>query len=103
VFGLFSDILRRMDEHEWARRLRAGMGGRHLWRLRYKTAIATAVDLLAVGNEMSGAMTDAIMGDASDAVGCLLRMAGELLFAAARLLSEGEHYAGWGFDTVLTQ
>jgi len=92
-----------MDEHEWARRLRAGIGDRRLWRLRSKTAIATALDLIAVGNEMSGAMADASTGDATDAVGCLLRMGGELLFAAARLLSEGEHYAGCALLRQVTE
>ena len=66
-----SDILGRMDDHEWARRLRAGIGGRRLGSLRHKTAIATAVDLLAVGNrDVPSAMAAANTGDATDAVGC---------------------------------
>lgn len=74
-----------------------------MWRLRRKTAIATAVDVIAVGDDMSGAMVDASTGDATNAVGCLLQMAGELLYAAARLLSDGEHYAGCALLRQVTE
>lgn len=83
-----------MNEREWAEKLRAGIGGRHLWRLRHKTAIGTALDLIALGKRMSGALEDERTGDDTYAVGCLLRMAGELLLASAELLSDGRQYAG---------
>ena len=48
-------------------------------------------------------MAAANAGDATDAVGSMLRMAGELLFAAARLLSKGEHYAGCALLRQVTE
>ncbi len=92
-----------MDEREWAERLRAGMGGRHLWRLRYKTAIATALDLIAVGKQMSGTLADERTVDDTYAVGCLLQMAGELLLASAGLLSNGQQYAGAALLRQITE
>ena len=41
-----------MDQREFANRLKAGIGGSKLWRLRRKTAIATAHDLIAVGHNL---------------------------------------------------
>jgi hypothetical protein len=92
-----------MDEREWAERLKAGIGGRKLWRLRYKTAIATALDLIAVGKQMSGPLDDERTGDDTYAVGCLLQMAGELLLASAGLLSDGQQYAGAALLRQITE
>ncbi len=92
-----------MDEHEWAERLRAGVGGRQSWCLRDKTAASTALDFIAVGNEISRPAVGANKWDAADAVGFLLQMAGELLRAAARLLSDGEQYAGCALLRQVTE
>lgn len=92
-----------MDEREWEDRLRGGIGGRRLGRLRYKTAVATAIDLIEVGTEMSNATSDISAADATDAVGYLLRMAGELTRAAATMLSKGEHYAGCALLRQITE
>ncbi len=83
-----------MNEQEWATRLKAGIGGRKLWRLRRKAAIATARDLIAVGQRMAHAAPNGKMLDSVDSMGLLLQMAGELMFASANLLSEREIYAG---------
>jgi len=81
-----------MDE-TFRSRLEAGVGGVELWKLRKATAIATAEGLLQTGV----ALSEWGVGDSVDAVramGSLLRMAGELGGAAARLLSGKDHYAG---------
>jgi len=83
-----------MDEHEWVKRLRAGIGGRKLWRLRRKTAIATASDLISVGQMMAQAEPNDGTLDSIDAMGLLLGMTGELMLASANLLSESQVYAG---------
>lgn len=83
-----------MDEQELAKRLRDGVGGRKLWRLRCKTAVATARDLTAVGQEMVEAGPNDKMLETVNAMGFLLQMTGELMFASANLLSKGEFYAG---------
>src|SRR2546425_366006 len=83
-----------MNEQEWARGLKAGIGGRKLWRLRRKAAIATARDLIAVGQRMAHAAPNGKMLDSVDSMGLLLQMAGELMFASANLLSERKIYAG---------
>lgn len=83
-----------MDEQEWANRLKAGTGSSKLWRLRKKTAIATARDLVAVGQGMVDAASNGRTLDSVDAMGLLLQMAGELMLASANLLSNGELYAG---------
>src|SRR5260370_2606584 len=83
-----------MDEGKWAEQWRAGIGGQKWRRLRNKTAPATALDFVTVGNEMAGSTADPTRGDAVDGIGFLLQMAGELVLAAGRLLSDGENYAG---------
>jgi hypothetical protein len=57
--------------------------------------LKTGHDFIAVGTAMS--VSDDVDDDASNAiqaVGLLLRIAGELAAAAGRMSSEGEHYAG---------
>src|SRR6267143_4655906 len=44
-------------ENEWHLRLRAGVGGPKLWRLRKSTIVKTARDFIAVGTAMSGLPT----------------------------------------------
>jgi hypothetical protein len=83
-----------MDQREFANRLNAGIGGSKLWRLRRKTAIATARDLIAVGHRIVGAVPSEGALDSVDAMGFLLQMAGELMLASANLLSNREIYAG---------
>jgi hypothetical protein len=91
---LLTRAISAMDEQEWAKRLRAGIGGRNLWRLRRKAAVATARDLVAVGQKMAGGNPNEKTLDSVDAIGFLLQMTGELMFASANLLSKGEFYAG---------
>ena len=84
-----------MDESEFRSRLRAGVGGPDLWNLRRDTALHTTRAFSAVGQAMV-IRTD-LNGDHGEAVramGALLQMAGELGFAASRMLSGDEHYAG---------
>jgi hypothetical protein len=83
-----------MNEQEWTTRLKVGIGGRKLWRLRRKAAIATARDLISVGQRMAHAAPHGKTLDSVDSMGLLLQMAGELMFASANLLSEREIYAG---------
>ena len=83
-----------MDQREFANRLKAGIGGSKLWRLRRKTAIATARDLIAVGHRIVGDVSSEGALDSADAMGFLLQMAGELMLASANLLSNREIYAG---------
>jgi hypothetical protein len=83
-----------MNDQEWAERLRAGVGGPRLWALRKVTAAETAIDFIAVGQMMPRPLVDENTSDETDAIGFLLQMAGELLFASGRLLAGGEHYAG---------
>jgi len=83
-----------MDETEWQKRLLAGISGPRLWSLRKRTAMETARDFIKVGISMSRPELDEKTRDAVHAVGLLLQMAGELVFAAGRLLSDREHYAG---------
>jgi hypothetical protein len=85
---------RPMDEQEWAKRLKAGIGGRNLWRLRWKVAVATALDLIAVGRKMARADANGNTLDSVDAMGFLLQMTGKLMFASANLLSKRQYYAG---------
>jgi hypothetical protein len=92
-----------MDEQEWAKRLRAGVGGRSLWRLRRKVAVATARDLMAVGQAMLHADANKKTLDSIDAMGALLQMTGELIFASANLLSNGGFYAGAALLRQLTE
>jgi hypothetical protein len=83
-----------MNEQEWVTRLKAGIGGHKLWQLRRKTAIATARDLIAVGQKMADTAPNRNVLDSVDSMGVLLQMAGELMFASANLLSAREIYAG---------
>ncbi len=85
-----------MDDTELRSRLRLGIRGPRLWRLRRRTAMKTARDFIKVGTLMSRPveMDKESARDAIHAVGLLLQMAGELAFAAGRLLSNREHYAG---------
>jgi hypothetical protein len=84
-----------MDELEWQKRLRQGIGGSKLWSLRQRTATRTARDFVDIGTSMSQpAKSNAGSQAAIQAIGLLLQMAGELALAAARLLSSREHYAG---------
>jgi len=84
-----------MDDNELANRLTEGVGGPELWRLRRNTAYATGRNFEAVGELLEAA------ADPKDevykqifAVSMLLRMAGELTTASARMLSTGQYYAG---------
>lgn len=84
-----------MDASVFQSRLRAGVGGPDLWGLRKETALHTTKALSAVGWAMTS-RTDVTGddGEAVRAIGALLQMAGELGFAAGRMLSGREHYAG---------
>jgi len=76
-------------------RLAAGVGGPDLWTLRRETALQTTKALSELGVALL--TRDDLTGDDGDAVraiGALLQMAGELGFAASRMLSSNEHYAG---------
>lgn len=84
-----------MDASVFQSRLRAGIGGPDLWNLRKETALRTTRSLLTVGKEMAG--RDDLTGEDGEAVramGAVLQMAGELGYAAGRMLSGKEHYAG---------
>ena len=84
-----------MDHTQFKSRLAAGVGGPDLWNLRRETGLQTAKAFQSVGRHMAS-LTN-VPGDDGDAVramGCLLQMAGELAFAASRMLSTSEHYAG---------
>jgi hypothetical protein len=85
-----------MDNTEFQLRLRAGVGGPRLWRLRKRTAIKTARDFIEVGTLMSRLVkSDQVpVRDAIHAVGLLLQMVGELAYAAGRMLSDREYYSG---------
>lgn len=66
-----------------------------MWALRRETAMLTGASLAGVGLAMSSRYDLAGEdGETVRAMGSLLQMAGELAFAAGRLLSDGEHYAG---------
>jgi hypothetical protein len=85
-----------MIDAEFQSRLRAGIGGPRLRRLRKRTAIATAQDFVKVGTLMvrpAGTDRESVR-EAVHAVGLLLQTVGELAFAAGRQLSGREHYAG---------
>ncbi len=76
-------------------RLRAGVGGKELWDLRKETAMVTGASFVGIGLAMSSRHDlPGQDGEAVRAMGSLLQMAGELAFAAGRMLSDGEHYAG---------
>lgn len=92
-----------MDEQEWTNRLKAGIGGSKLWRLREKTAISTARDLIAVGQGMVGVASNRTALDSVDAMGFLLQMAGELMRASASLLSDRDLYAGAALLRQITE
>lgn len=92
-----------MDQQEWAKRLRAGIGGPKLWRLRRKTAVATARDLIAVGKKMVRTDANQNTPDSADVMGFLLQMTGELMFSSANLLSGGQHYAGAALLRQITE
>jgi hypothetical protein len=84
-----------VDETQFQSRLSAGVGGPDLWDLRKEIGLHTAKAFQAVGRHM--ASRTSLPGDDGDAVramGNLLQMAGELAFAASRMLSGNEHYAG---------
>jgi hypothetical protein len=84
-----------MDASVFQSRLRAGIGGPDLWNLRKETGLHTSQSFSEVGRAMAS-RTD-LTGDDGEAVramGALLQMAGELGFAASRMLSGKEHYAG---------
>jgi hypothetical protein len=84
-----------MDASVFQTRLAAGVGGPDLWNLRKETALHVTKAFSAVGRAM--ASRSDLSGDDGEAVramGTLLQMAGELGFAASRMLSGNEHYAG---------
>jgi hypothetical protein len=84
-----------MDPSVFQARLRAGVGGQNLWNLRKETALYVTQSFSAVGLAMAS-RTD-LTGDDGEAVRAMvavLQMAGELGFAAGRMLSGEEHYAG---------
>jgi hypothetical protein len=85
-----------MDDTEFQSRLRTGVGGPKLWRLRKRTTTKTARDFIEVGTVMSRLVeSDQVsVRNAIHAVGLLLQMVGELAFAAGRMLSDREYYAG---------
>ena len=84
----------QVDQRRWQDRLVAGIGGPELSSLRTKVARTTALGLIEAGSEMSRPDVTENIGNEVDAVGFLLQMAGELGFAAGRLLTIGQHYAG---------
>jgi len=84
-----------MDEAVFQSRLKVGIGDSDLWKLRKKTAFLTTQAFSLVGQALRS-RTD-LTNDDSEAIlamGTLLQMAGELGFAASRMLSGKEHYAG---------
>src|SRR2546423_16599 len=83
-----------MDDSVFRSRLSEGVGGIEMWTLRKVTSQLTAEALLTVGVALSAHRAVGSDGDAVRAMGSLLRMAGELGAAAARMLSGKEHYAG---------
>jgi hypothetical protein len=84
-----------MDESVFQSRLKAGVGDPDLWNLRKETALSVTQSFSLVGRAMAS-RTDLTgdVGEAVRAMGTLLQMAGELGFAASRMLSGEEHYAG---------
>src|SRR5262245_10268378 len=83
-----------MEDTEFGFRLESCIGGVALWKLRKATAQHTADGLIVVGLVMSAHSTIGNDGDGVRAMGSLMRMAGELGAASARMLSGKEHYAG---------
>ena len=86
----------KMKDAEFQSRLQAGIGGPKLWRLRDRTISKTSSDLIRVGRLMTrpiGAEQESAR-EAIHAVGVVLQMGGELAFAAGRMLSGREYYAG---------
>jgi hypothetical protein len=84
-----------MDDSEFQLRLREGVGGPALWKLRKETAFRTTKSIAKVGLMMM--LREDLAGDTGNevrAIGALLQMAGELGFASSRMLSGNEHYAG---------
>jgi hypothetical protein len=82
-------------EDQWQLRLRASVGNSRLWKARRRLMLNTARDFVAVGNGLVQTVeTNNRTQREIYAFGLLMQMAGELTFAAGRLLSDGEHYAG---------
>jgi len=84
-----------MDELEFTELLRSGIGSSELWRMRRSTAITVGRGFCAVGVMLNTAV-DPKKAAHQQIVACsmLLRMAGELTRASAKLLASSQHYAG---------
>jgi hypothetical protein len=84
-----------MDDTGFTGRISANIGDPQLWALRRKTAMTTGANLNAAGNVLLIAVNpkDTVHKQII-AISILLRMAGELTRASAKLLASGQHYAG---------
>jgi hypothetical protein len=84
-----------MDDKEFGARLKKGIGPPELWRLRRNTARTVGHCFHAAGDALLLAV-DPKNADHQQiiAFSMLLRMAGELTRASAKLLALGQHYAG---------
>jgi hypothetical protein len=84
-----------MDKSQFESRLRAGVGGKDLWDIRRYTALKTGAAFAVTGKSLSDRVDlKSATGDDLRAMGFLLQMAGELVFAASGMLSGDQHYAG---------
>jgi hypothetical protein len=93
-----------MDDTELAKRVAGGLGGPDLWALRRVTATATLSGLTVVGRSTAAhGASLAREGESTLAMGRVLQMGGELGFAAARMLSGREHYAGAALLRQITE
>jgi hypothetical protein len=84
-----------MIDRNFEKQLVEAIGGPQLWRLRRKTSLSTgrALEALGVLLQTSASPKDPAYKQIV-AISVLLRMAGELTFTSADLLSTGRHYAG---------
>lgn len=84
-----------MDKNEFEKRLLKGIGNAELWRLRRRTADTVGRSTIKAGETLDivrmvrGANRKQIAS-----MSILMRMAGELVSASAKLLASGKHYAG---------
>jgi len=84
-----------MDDEEFGARLKKSVGTPELWKLRRNTAMTVGRCFHAAGDALLLAV-DTKDSDHQQitAFSMLLRMAGELAIASAKLLASGQHYAG---------
>jgi hypothetical protein len=82
-------------EDSWQTRLRTSVGDSRLWKLRRRVILSTARDFVEVGRSLSDPVeADEETQQGLNAFALLMQIAGELAFAAGRMLSDKEHYAG---------